>query len=271
MGKNNISTYFVILLLLSGLMSAAQEEQKTFILDPGELYSTYEFSASGKEKVITALGEEKFNEINAACREDQWPLGISSLVARTTEREKITQYNTDVVFVFGDKTILEVKPSSNTHMPAAMQSEKPFFFIIGSSGISSSEPAVEEAAISEEEYYEEFFPQVKIIDPGQIMSHYEFKENEIIEIKEQIGEEGYTFINANCRESSYPAGMKTLTKRLNNRESIMKYNAFLVAESGDFSIVEITPEENTLMPEEMTPITTFYLVIRSNGIEIQDQ
>jgi hypothetical protein len=155
-------------------------------------------------------------------------------------------------------------------MPPDMRSEKPFFFVIGSSGISSNEPVNEEAQISEEEYYKAFFPQVSIIDPGQIMSQYEFRENEIKDIKDQLGEEGYAFINASCRENSYPAGMNTLSKRLNAREMIMKFNAFLVAESGDFSIVEITPEENTHIPEEMTPASTFYLVIRSKGIEIKD-
>jgi len=270
MGKTNISTYFVILLLLSGLMSAAQEELRTFILDPGELYSTYEFSPAGREQIIASLGAEKFNAINNACRENQWPVGISSLDNRTAAKEKITQYHTDVVFVFGEKTILEIKPSSNTHMPADMQSDESFYFVIGSAGLGSSKPVVEESQISEEEYYEAFFPQVAIIDPGQIMSHYKFKENEANDIKEQLGEEGYTFINSNCRESSFPDGMNTLAKRLITRESIMKFNAFLVAESGDFSIIEITPEENTHMPEEMIPSTTFYLVIRSKGIEIMD-
>ena len=261
-----LSSLLTFVLLITALSLNAQEPKLISITDPGELYSTYNFTSSDQEMLIKTFGQAKFDQINASSHESQWPSGISSLEDRTAKREQIMQYKVQVMAVLGERSLIEIAPASNKHMPADMLLEKPFYFVIGNSGIAAGVPGTEVA----EEYLEDFFPQVSIDDPGQILSNYRFSPEDTQVIKEQVGDEGYDYINLHCREENFPAGMRTLSGRLNLRDQIMKFNAFLVAECDDFSIIEITPEENTQMPADLTPDDTFYLVIKTEGISIID-
>lgn len=266
---NGILIFLILLLCFPRVM--AQEAQSVFITDPGELYSTFDFSASEKVEIINILGNEKFGQINDACREDRWPAGISTLSERTSRKDEIRKYHVVLIATLRDKSILEIHPDKNKHMPFEMVGDNPFYFVIGTSGINDTPVEVQAGQVTEEEMFEDIFPKVIITDPGKILASCKFTEQEIKDIKEQLGEEGFEFINANCRESSFPEGMNTLDERILSKDTISLFNAFLVAETGDLSIVEITPEENEQMPESFLPVSTFYLVIRTTGIRLDDE
>jgi len=267
--KPGILFSLILVLCLSG--AVAQEKQTAFITDPGELYSTFEFSASEKVELVNILGSEKFGSIDNACREDRWPAGISTLSERTERKEQIRNYYVVLVATLRDKSILEILPEKNKHMPAEMVGDTPFYFIIGTSGINDSPAETRAEPATEAEMFEEFYPKVIITDPGKILASCKFTEEEIQQIKEQVGEEGYDYINANCRENSFPEGMNTLAERMAARDTISLFNAFLVSELGEFCIIEITPEENEQMPASFIPQSTFYLVIRTTGIRLDEE
>lgn len=260
-------TFFVTLLLTGLLVQLKGQDTKAIsITDPGELYSSYIFTASDQETLVKALGQEKFTIIKGASHESQWPSGIATLDSRTQKRDQIMLYHVNIVATLGEKSVIEINPANNKHMPAEMISDRSFYFVIGNSGIGNPGAGDETLTSNAEELLEDIFPQVSIDDPGQILSNYKFQESEIKDIKNQVGEEGFDYINANCREASFPKSINTLTGRLESRDEIKKFNAFLVAESSDFSILEITPEENTHMPEGFVPENTFYFVIKSAGL-----
>jgi len=250
----------------------AQETLPLSIINPGELYSTYELSASDKETLAASIGAAKLDAISKACNEDQWPSGIANLDARTENRELIKQYHITLVTNLGDNSIIEIKPDENKHLPAIMQSVSSFYFVIGSKGLNNeSESApIEAPGNNEESVFEDDFPEVMIIDPGQLISGYEFSEKEISYIKDLYGDEGYEFINTHCREDAWPEGINSLDKRLEAAEDIKLYIAFQVTSIGDISILEITPEENPHMPISLQPSSTFYIIIKSEGIEELD-
>lgn len=264
--RHLLKTFLTFFLIMSATMLNAQESKLITISDPGELYSTYNFTTADQEQIIKAYGQARFDAINNASHESQWPSGIAQLSSRTDRREQMMLYKVKVIAVLGEKSLIEIDPANNKHMPADMVAAKPFYFVIGNSGIGEK-PQEQEIT---EEYMEEFFPQVSIDDPGQILSGYKFSAGDIQAIKDQVGEDGYEYINSHCRENSFPKAMNTLSGRLNSREQIKEFNAFLVAECNDFSIIEITPEENAHMPEGLVPADTFYLVIKTAGISILD-
>jgi hypothetical protein len=271
------SRLFVFLLFVNGLFSGvfAQQEKPLSIIDPGQLYASYTLSTSDQAAIIAAVGAEKFDAINLSCHESQWPSGIRDLDSRNNQSGQIKQYHIKLVINLGERSIVEISPGENKHMPADMQSASSFYFVIGSIGIGFETDAPDNTAISDssddEFYYSLFgdeFPLVQIIDPGQLISGYTFTEDEIQDIKDQIGEDGYEYVNSYCREESWPKGIDNLEKRLALSEEIKNYTAFLVAETGDISILEVTPEENTNMPALLQPESIFYFVIKSDGIVV---
>ncbi|GEM_PF-3628421 len=269
--KNKFQKFLFILAIVGmNIPAFSQQAAQISIVDPGQLYSTFEFSAVDQQTVVATVGAEKYNEINNAIHESQWPSGLATLDKRTQNRELIRKFSVTVIMALDDKSIVEIAPGNNSSMPAELRSDKPFYFLIGTEGLGNAGGNAEAVENSDENYFDDFFPQAAIVDPGQIMSSYQFEESEIQDIVEQIGEDGYAYINENCRENVWPAGIATLSKRLNAADQIKQYNAYLVAQSGDFSILEITPEENSQMGPEFIPQNTFYFVIKTKGIEILD-
>lgn len=269
--KNKFQQFLFILAIVGmNIPAFSQQATPTHIIDPGQLYSTFEFSAEDQQAIIAAVGAEKYTEINNAIHESQWPSGLATLDKRTQNRELIRKFSVTVIMTLSDKSIIEIAPGNNLTMPAELRSDKPFYFFIGTEGLGNADGIVAAAENPDENYFDDFFPQAAIVDPGQIMSNYQFEESEIQDIVDQIGEDGYAYINENCRENTWPAGIATLSKRLKAADQIKLYNAYLVAQSSDFSILEITPEENSEMVPEFIPQNTFYFVIKTKGIEILD-
>jgi hypothetical protein len=134
-----IKSVFVFFLILNGFFFTvyAQEGKPVSISDPGDLFSTFDFKASDKEAVIVAVGADKYKEINNACHESQWPSGIATLDNRNAAREKMKQYRIVLVTTIGDKSIVEIRPAENMHMPVNMQSTVSFYFVIKSTGLGT--------------------------------------------------------------------------------------------------------------------------------------
>ncbi len=246
------------------------------IVDPGQLLSTYNFTNEEKEVISARLGSPKYEQINNACHESQWPSGLATLDRRTGNRETMKKFKINVLLSLNDISILEMDPESNRHMPLEMQSGSPFFFVIENPGIGIekkekvSDPDQNPLASSEEKpgFPNPDAPQATIVDPELIMESYDFDANEKAELISQIGEEGFSIVNANCRESSFPAGINKPEKRKALAYEFLGYNAYVVAEFGDYSLLQITPEDNKDIVEDLRPLTTFYIVIITAGIEV---
>ena len=171
------------------------------------------------------MGQEKFTIIKGASHESHWPSGIATLDSRTQKRDQIMLYHVNIVATLGEKSVIEINPANNKHMPVEMISDRSFYFVIGNSGIGNPGAGDETVTTNAEELLEDIFPQVSIDDPGQILSNYKFQESEIKDIKNQVGEEGFDYINANCREASFPKSINTLTGRLESRDEIKKFSS----------------------------------------------
>jgi len=178
-----LKKYFLLSLLIVTFIIplTAQESHPISITNPKELYSTYDFSTADKENVIAAVGVEKYEDINRACHENQWPSGIANLDSRNENRDQLLQYHITMVTTLDDKSIVEVKPDENKHMPEFMQSVTSFYFVIGSEGLGSGivnpgDSLTEEGDFSD---FDDELPQALIIDPGQLLPVYTFTEEEI--------------------------------------------------------------------------------------------
>jgi hypothetical protein len=271
MKKLEFSLIFSLLFFGISFTGLAQESKSLSITNPGELFSTYNIGEAEKTIIVKAVGIDKFNAINQACHESEWPTGISNLNSRGERLDQMKQYSIIMVTTLDDKCIIEIRPEDNRSMPKDMQSDKSFYFIMNASGLNlpGNEVAVAEPE-SEAEFYDATFPQMLIIDPSAILANHVFTEEEQQDIENQLGEEGYGYILDNCKEIKWPAGINSQQKRLKAEAEFLEYNAFLVAETGDISILEITPEENTQMTGDFLPVETFYIVIKSEGTEYID-
>lgn len=265
MKTNLIFLFFPVLLLFSSIPLLAQELR---IINPGELYASYKFGEDEQEIIVRAIGIEKFNEVVQACREENWPKGMASFEARSEHADLIKTYKVSLLTTFNDRSILQIRPDENRQMPADMQSEKSFYLIMNSSGLNSRKNYNEIMVDDDTEFYDANFPQVMIIDSRSILMNHVFADEEAQQIKDMLGAEGYDFITEHCKEEYWPAGLNSEEKRYSADSVFVLYNAFLVAETGDISILEITPEENTQMASDFLPVETFYIVIKTDGIEI---
>ncbi len=112
---------------------------RVYIVDRGQLYSSLSIQPYRKE-IETYIGS-LYYEVAKFGIETQWPASISDLSNRESRSTLFKQYAVNAIARFGTKYyILEVLPEENKHMPADMQSDKPFYFIIGGEGISINKP-----------------------------------------------------------------------------------------------------------------------------------
>jgi hypothetical protein len=246
---------FTLILLIAGfsLFSIAQQLKDVSITNTWELYTTYTFDASEKADLISSLGEDQFREVDNACRENQWPSGISTMGKRDIVRDKFTLYKAKILASFGEKSILLINPGDNLHMPLEMRSEKPFYFVINTSGISeTTTEKVKEASIT---------------DPGQLYSTYNFSAEEKDKITSTVGEAQYEAINNSCHENQWPSGLSTLDSRNTVRDKMKEYHVNVVMVLGDVSIVQIDPDRNRHMPPDMLAQAPFYFIIGNNGVD----
>ena len=112
---------------------------RVYITDRGQLYSTFELK-NHKSEIESFVGSAYYDVLKYG-NENNWPQGISTLTNRDKNNDQFMRYSVHAVARFGEKYyVLEVDPKENEHMPADMQSDKPFYFIIGADGISAEKP-----------------------------------------------------------------------------------------------------------------------------------
>lgn len=106
--------------------------------DPGELYSTYEFTkADRKELIEQGFKDETIRNIEKMAVETNWPIGIKELDGRSALREKMKQYKAFKIGKIsgGEKAIIAIPASSNKKMPKDMRPAQDIFFVIGTGGL----------------------------------------------------------------------------------------------------------------------------------------
>jgi len=112
------------------------------------------------------------------------------------------------------------------------------------------------------------YKKVSIVDPGMIYSTYSIEDSE----KKIILDNGISFkqfqdIAEYSRENTWPIAMQTLSTRINNRENIKKYSAYLVTTFNDKCILLIPAKKNKHMIPDMQLKRDFYIIIGCSGIK----
>lgn len=108
------------------------------IQNPGDLYSTYEFSKSDRKELIEqGFKDEQIRNIEKMANEASWPEGIADLDARLSSREQLRQYKVFKIAQIGagEKAILAIPAKVNKKMPLQMRPNQDIFFVIGASGV----------------------------------------------------------------------------------------------------------------------------------------
>ena|ERR1044072_2525223 len=119
------------------------------------------------------------------------------------------------------------------------------------------------------------FKKVTITDPGELFSTYHLKEdpdavaaiNAVKGITESEKDDIYKY----ATEENWPDGMATLQARLDNREEIKKYNAYLVTsflthQNKKMHIIKVPQSKNAHMKGKMALDHDIYIVISDLGI-----
>ncbi|MBX7241729.1 MAG: hypothetical protein K1X92_08265 [Bacteroidia bacterium] len=117
---------------------AGKKSPAATIIDSGELYSTYELTASERKNLITqGLKDEDIRKIEKYGTESNWPDGIATLDGRDAVRPEITKYNTYKIATLdgGNKWVLLIPAAKNKHMPENMKPKNDIFFFMGASGM----------------------------------------------------------------------------------------------------------------------------------------
>lgn len=122
-----------------------EEASTVRIVDPGELFSTYDLAADAvaREKLVDSgvLDEEQFATLCKMVVEDYWPSGIKALDDRLAKAETMKLYHAVFGASFesdGNSVVLVWVPKEgNEHMPYNMQptDENGFYMIFRSNGV----------------------------------------------------------------------------------------------------------------------------------------
>ena len=132
------SSYRLLLVCLIWVFSIsalfAQKRVKVSIIDPGQLYSTYEFSEGELE--ATSLPAKIQKDIITYGVESNWPESIQGLGFRTDNPEKMKKYKVyKIAEINENRCILVVPAKENKKMPKGMKPSRDIYFIMGLDGI----------------------------------------------------------------------------------------------------------------------------------------
>lgn len=106
------------------------------ISDPGEIYSTYEFSSEEEDQIMKITSEACLSKVLDAHTEDTWPSKMQELDDRIANEDKTKMYKVFLLCEFGDgKNVLVVPAKLNKKMPEGYAPEADFYIVIGDSGI----------------------------------------------------------------------------------------------------------------------------------------
>jgi hypothetical protein len=129
------------------LLVQAQKKYKTHghkcprvaITDPGELYSTYEFTTEDEEtlKLNEGLGEDLTQLVLDGSREssEAWPEGMRTLDSRIDNPEILKQYKAFEVAELGEMLVVVIPAKFNANMPKGFAPSEDFYLLISNKGI----------------------------------------------------------------------------------------------------------------------------------------
>lgn len=117
---------------------AGKTHPATFIINPSDLYSTYEFSkADRKELISQGFNDDMIRNIEKMANEANWPAAISNLDGRFQLRDQLKQYKAFKIAQIGagEKAVVAIPAVQNKKMPENMRPIKDIFFIMDVSGL----------------------------------------------------------------------------------------------------------------------------------------
>ncbi len=279
----------MLLFLLPITLSAQVVKVKATIVDPGSLFSTYDFTEDiGMLKPAAKLqGAGKIlTDISTYSQESKWPEGLNNLDSRLENREEFFKYTVYKIVSTADYCVLVVPAAENKNLDAKFKPAKDIYFIMETVGVDfegntavrivETEDAYVEGDFGDEEENEDVEAQVYITEPGDLYSTFNLQESTearaaLVE-SEILTEEEFSYLAALCTENSWPSGMSTLDKRLAAAEQIKEYVTYFVTtfgpESDAYVMVWVPLYGNEHMPEDMQPTAEegFYMILKSSGV-----
>lgn len=280
----------IFLLLLLPFISEAQlKKVNATIVDPGSLYSSYDFEEDpGKLKPairLTGTSAELTNIIKYS-NEANWPIAMQQLDSRLANRSSIQLYKVYKILHTSNFCILIVPAAENKHMPENMRPVQDIYFIMNLNGAAfeGNTPAInyeeEDPYTYADEYEHDASESVfaKIIAPGELYSTFDLNNNSSIRAlivdSGILTEDQFQIIVKLANENSWPVGISTLNKRLEAASSMKSYKAqYLLnfGENNEYVLIWIPKEENFHMPITMQPTSDegIYFVLKASAIEIE--
>lgn len=284
----------MLLFLLPITLSAQVVKVNATIVDPGSLFSTYDFTEDiGMLKPAAKLqGAGKIlTDITTYSQEAKWPEGLNNLDSRLENREEFFKYTVYKIVATADYCILVVPAAENKNLDTKFKPTRDIYFVMETVGVdfegnTASRIVSPEEVYGEDEYVEGDYgveeegenveAQVYITEPGDLYSTFDLNSDEnareVMVGSAILTEEEFSYLASMSTENSWPSGMATLDKRLASAEQIKDYVTYFVATFGpagdDYVMVWVPLYGNEHMPQEMQPTSEegFYMVLKSSGV-----
>lgn len=124
---------FLLLSCVSNVF--AQKAKPVKIIDPGELYSTYELLQTEKDEIYKQVNPAEYEQILKYCTEESWPEGINTLDERLAHVDGILSYKIFKVAELDESFILKIPAKQNSKMKGDLKPKHDFYFIISKKGV----------------------------------------------------------------------------------------------------------------------------------------
>lgn len=124
-----------ILICCAATTAFSQKAKPIKIVDPGELYSTYDLQQTEKDEISKQVKSGEYEYILTHCNEDSWPEGINTLDERLENVEAIKNYKAFKVAKLDAIYVVKIPAKDNKKIKGDMKPEHDFYFIIGEKGI----------------------------------------------------------------------------------------------------------------------------------------
>ena len=284
----------MLLFLLPITLSAQVLKVNATIVDPGSLFSTYDFTEDiGMLKPAAKLqGAGKIlTDITIYSQESSWPEGLNNLDSRLANREEFFKYTVYKIVATADYCILVVPAAENRNLDAKFKPTRDIYFVMETVGVDFEGNIAVRTVETEEVYGEDTYAegdydmeeegenveaQVYITAPGDLFSTFDLNgdENahEVMVGSEILTEEEFSYLASMSTENSWPSGISTLDSRLAAAEQIKEYVTYFVATFGpagdDYVLVWVPLYGNEHMPQDMQPTSEegFYMILKSSGV-----
>lgn len=277
----------IFLLLLLPFISEAQfKKVDATIVDPGSLYSSYDFDEDpGKLKPAIRLTGTSADlaKIIKYSNESNWPIAMQQLDSRLANRSSIQLYKVYKILHTSNFCILIVPATENKHMPENMRPSQDIYFIMNLNGASfeGNVPVLTNNETDDYSYDDPYGDQdityAIIVAPGDLYSTFDLNNNSwiraLIVDSGILTEDQFQIIVQLANESNWPSGISTLNQRIEAASIMKNYKAqYLLnfGENNEYVLIWITKEENYHMPVAMQPTNDegFYFVLKASAIEI---